>query len=80
MKEIDALVRQRRLHHNGNPVLRWNISCVEVAEDFKGNIFPRKDKDNPQQKIDGLIALLMAMGRRMVLESEGSSEPTLTFV
>ena len=80
MKEIDALVRQRRLHHDGNPVLRWNISCVEVAEDFKGNIFPRKDKDNPQQKIDGLIALLMAMGRRMVLESEGSSEPTLTFV
>jgi phage terminase large subunit-like protein len=80
MKEIDALVRQRRLHHNGNPVLRWNIGCVEVAEDFKGNIFPRKDRDNPLLKIDGLIALLMAMGRRMVLESEGSSEPTLTFV
>jgi len=80
MKEIDALIRQRRLHHNGNPVLRWNVSCCEVAEDFKGNIFPRKDRDNPLQKIDGLIALLMAMGRRMVLESEGSSEPTLTFV
>ena len=80
MKEIDALVRQKRLHHDGNPVLRWNVSCVEVAEDYKGNIFPRKDKDNPQQKIDGLIALLMAMGRRMVLESEGSSEPTLMFV
>jgi len=80
MKEIDALVRQRRLHHNGNPVLRWNIACVEVAEDFKGNIFPRKDRGNPQIKIDGLIALLMAMGRRMALEAEQTSEPTLTFV
>lgn len=80
MKEIDALVRQRRLHHDGNPVLRWNIASCEVAEDFKGNIYPRKDRDNPQQKIDGLVALLMAMGRRMVLESETTSEPTLTFV
>lgn len=80
MKEIDALVRQRRLHHNGNPVLRWNVTSVEVAEDFKGNIFPRKDKDNPLQKIDGLVALLMAMGRRMALEAEETSEPTLTFV
>jgi phage terminase large subunit-like protein len=80
MKEIDALVRQRRLHHDGNPVLRWNVTSVEVAEDYKGNIFPRKDRDNPLQKIDGLVALLMAMGRRMALESEGSSEPTLTFV
>lgn len=80
MKEIDALVRQRRLHHNGNPVLRWNIACVEVAEDFKGNIFPRKDRANPLQKIDGLVALLMAMGRRMALEADQTSEPTLTFV
>lgn len=80
MKEIDALVRQRRLHHDGNPVLRWNIACVEVAEDFKGNIFPRKDRANPLLKIDGLIALLMAMGRRMALEADQTSEPTLTFV
>jgi phage terminase large subunit-like protein len=80
MKEIDALVRQRRIHHDGSPVMRWNISCVEVAEDFKGNIFPRKDRGNPQQKIDGLVALLMAMGRRMVLEADQGGEPTLTFV
>jgi phage terminase large subunit-like protein len=80
MKEIDALVRQRRLHHDGNPVLRWNVACVEVAEDYKGNIFPRKDRDDPQQKIDGLVALLMAMGRRMVIESTPGGEPTLTFV
>ena len=80
MKEIDALVRQRRFHHNANPVLRWNISCVEVAEDFKGNIFPRKDRNNPLMKIDGLIALLMAMGRRMSLEADQPAEPSLTFV
>jgi phage terminase large subunit-like protein len=80
MKEIDALVRQGRFHHNGNPVLRWNVGCVEVMEDFKGNIYPRKDRDDPLQKIDGLVALLMAMGRRISLEAEPESSPTLTFV
>lgn len=80
MKEIDALVRQRRFHHNGNPVLRWNVACVEVMEDFKGNIYPRKDRDDPLQKIDGLVALLMAMGRRMSLEAAPEAAPTLTFV
>jgi phage terminase large subunit-like protein len=80
MKEIDALVRQGRFHHDGNPVLRWNVSCVEVAEDYKGNIFPRKDRNDPLQKIDGLVALLMAMGRRMTLESSPTAEPTISFV
>ena len=80
MKEIDALVRQGRFHHDGNLVLRWNISCVEVAEDYKGNIFPRKDKNDPLQKIDGLVALLMAMGRRMTLDAAPAGEPSLSFV
>jgi phage terminase large subunit-like protein len=81
MKEIDALVRQRRFHHDGNPVLAWNVACVEVLEDFKGNIYPRKDRDDPHQKIDGLVALLMAMGRRMALDAAPSSEtPGLTFL
>lgn len=80
MKEIDALVRQGRLHHNGNDVLRWNVSCVEVLEDFKGNIYPRKDRDNPQQKIDGFIALLSAMGRLMALEAEPVTDPGLSFI
>jgi len=80
MKEIDALVRAGRFHHNGSPVLAWNVSCVEVAEDFKGNIFPRKDRADPTKKIDGLVALLMAMGRRLALELVTDTAPSLTFV
>lgn len=80
MKEIDALVREGRFHHNGNAVLRWNVGCVEVIEDFKGNIYPRKDRNNPAQKIDGFIALLSAMGRLMALEAQPTSEPELAFV
>jgi phage terminase large subunit-like protein len=78
MKEIDALVRDGRFHHNGDPVLAWNVSCVRVQEDMKGNIFPRKDRNDPRQKIDGLVAALMAMGRRMTLDAT-ESKPDISF-
>lgn len=80
MKEIDALVRQHRLHHDANPVLAWNVACVEVLEDMRGNIYPRKDRDDPHQKIDGLVALLTAMGRRMALDATADAAPSLTFI
>jgi phage terminase large subunit-like protein len=39
------------------------ISNVEVKEDYKDNIYPRKSA--PDKKIDGVIALLMAVNRIM---------------
>jgi phage terminase large subunit-like protein len=77
MKELDALVRERRLHHDGNPLLAWCLSCVQVKEDEKGNIFPRKDKSDPRQKIDGVIALLMALGRQMTLDATDTTPEIL---
>ncbi len=76
MKEIEALALEKRLHHTGNPVLTWNVGCVMVQEDFKGNIFPRKDRNDPLVKIDGLIATLMALGRRMYLDAT-DREPSI---
>jgi len=65
MKEFDGLVREGRLHHDANPVMTYCISCVLVQEDFKGNIYPRKDKTDHLKKIDGVVASLMALGRKM---------------
>lgn len=64
MKELDALMREGRLHHDGNPVLRWMVSNVTAKEDFAGNIYPRKEK--PENKIDGVVATLMALNRALV--------------
>jgi phage terminase large subunit-like protein len=69
MKEIEALALQGRLHHDGNPVLAWNVGCVMVQEDYKANIFPRKAKNEPLVKIDGLVAALMGLGRWMFLDA-----------
>lgn len=61
MKQLEALVISGRLHHNGDPVLTWMISNVVAFRDAKDNIYPRKERE--QNKIDGAVALIMAIAR-----------------
>jgi phage terminase large subunit-like protein len=64
MKEILALVKSGRFHHNGCPVLAWEASNVVCETDRKENVYPRKEV--PQNKIDGIISLIQAMNRAML--------------
>lgn len=64
MKELEALVLQGRFHHDGCPVLAWMISNVVCHLDNKDNIYPKKER--PENKIDGVIALIMALARYLV--------------
>lgn len=63
MKELDALTRAGRLHHNGDPILTWMVSNVVCHTDAKENIYPRKER--PENKIDGVVAAITALGRAM---------------
>ena len=63
MKELEALVLQKRFIHNGDPILSWMISNVVCHRDQKDNIYPRKERE--ENKIDGVVALIMALGRVM---------------
>lgn len=69
MKRIAELVLEGKFHHNGDPVLRWMISNVVCHRDAKDNIYPRKPENQEQRKIDGVIALIMAVGRAMVQQA-----------
>ncbi len=61
MKTLEALVLQCRLIHDGDPVLGWMVSNVVAHLDAKDNIYPRKER--PENKIDGIVALIMALSR-----------------
>jgi len=61
MKELEALVLAKRLHHDGNPVLAWCIANTDCKPDRKGGIYPRKANEDENLKIDGLVATLIAM-------------------
>lgn len=68
MKELEVLVRQGRLHHNGDPAMAWMVSNVVCHTDAKDNIYPRKER--PENKIDGPVALIMAIARWTVGEDQ----------
>lgn len=70
MKYLQALMKERRIHFTGNPVTRWMFSNVVAHEDEKQNIFPKKPKDQPTRKIDGVVALIMALGCALAEGSE----------
>jgi phage terminase large subunit-like protein len=53
------LTLSKRLHHNGDPALRWMVSNVTCLRDHKDNIYPRKQR--PEQKIDAVVAALMSL-------------------
>ena len=68
-KHLEALMLKKRIRHGSNPVLRWMASNITVREDPAGNLKP--DKEKSTEKIDGMVALIMALGRAMVeVESE----------
>jgi len=64
-KELEKLATQGALNHGGNEVLRWMCSNVAIKTDPAGNI--KIDKSKSSEKVDGMVALVMAIGGYMAL-------------
>ena len=60
-KELMKLVLEKRVAHGGHPVLRWMMDNVFIRKDPAGNIKP--DKEKSTEKIDGAVAMIMALDR-----------------
>ena len=60
-KDLMRLTLSERLAHGGHPVLRWMMDNVCVKQDPAGNI--KMDKEKSTEKIDGAVALVMALDR-----------------
>lgn len=65
-KEFFRLVLAKMLNHGGNPVLRWMVDNLMVRQDPAGNVKP--DKEKSSQKIDGVVALIMALARAIATD------------
>ena len=60
-KRLMELVLGKEIAHNGNEPLRWMIDNVVVKTDPAGNI--KMDKEKSEERIDGAVALVMALDR-----------------
>lgn len=63
MKTLDGLIMSGKIVHNGDPVLAWMMSNVVSRVDNKDNVFPVKER--LENKIDGAVATIMALGRAL---------------
>lgn len=57
---FERAVLERRMQHNGNPLLRWQAGNVIVETDAAGNRKPTKSKS--LDRIDGIVTAIMASG------------------
>ena len=69
--ELEKLIYEQRLEHFGNPVLKWMFGNVVIVTDTSGNRKP--DKKKSQNKIDGVSALVNAVGEWITFRSESES-------
>ena len=60
MVELEGLVLDRKIIHDGDPVLAWMMSNVKVKH--SGDLMA-PTKDGPEKKIDGVVCLLMCLHR-----------------
>lgn len=60
-EELMKLTLEKKIVHGGNPVLRWMMDNIFIRQDAAGNIKP--DKEKSTEKIDGAVALIMALDR-----------------
>ena len=67
-KHLEALVLSKRLRHGNNPVLSWNMQNVSIEQDAAGNIKPSKARS--KDRIDGVVALILAISRAMLREQK----------
>lgn len=70
MREFERLWTSGKIDHGDDPVMKWMLSNLVARKDVNENMAP--DKKNSMEKIDGPVALLMALGRAMVQEQKGN--------
>jgi len=60
-KHTEKLVMQHSIRHDGNPFVGWQLGNCEVYIDVNGNIKVRKNEADKSAKVDGIIAMIIAM-------------------
>ena len=70
-KELYKLLMEGNINHGGHPVLKWMAQNVVMRQDPAGNIKP--DKEKSVEKIDGIVATIMALDRCIRNKDDDSS-------
>lgn len=76
--DLLQLVKERRFEHGGNPLLRWMADNTVVVQDSIGRWMPSKRK--AKKRIDGMVAMIMALDRAERTLYGAHEEESETFI
>ena len=71
-KQLEAMIYRKDITLLGNPVIRWNFKNVVIYRDPNANI--KLDKARSRNKIDGVVALVDAIGGYLNLTAENNKD------
>jgi phage terminase large subunit-like protein len=77
-KQLLVDVMGNKINHGGHPVLRWCADNLVMVKDANENVRP--DKEKATDRIDGMVALIMAKGRAMFGTAKKEPEHQMFFV
>jgi phage terminase large subunit-like protein len=72
IKNAEVLIKKKLLHHGGHSMLRWMVGNVVVKRDDAENV--KFSKAKAGDKIDGIVAMIMALGEKMTVENSDVSK------
>lgn len=68
-KAFEKFIVDKNITHDGSPVTSWMLGNVSIFTDSSGNI--KVDKGKSKDKVDGVVAMIMALGEYLAWNWEG---------
>jgi phage terminase large subunit-like protein len=68
LTQLEKMILKKQLNHGRNPVIEWMNRNVVIFSDTNGNI--KIDKQKAKEKVDGMVALAMAIGQWMTYKHQ----------
>ena len=60
-KFVEKLILNKQIKHDGNPFVGWQLGNCSLFVDVNANIKVRKNEADKAAKVDGIIAMIIAM-------------------
>jgi phage terminase large subunit-like protein len=73
MRRFEGMMLDREINHGNHPAMTWMANNMVVRYDANMNMAP--DKKSAKDRIDGVVAYLMALGR--AIQKENLPEPSI---
>ena len=77
-KDLYTMVRNKNIIHNNNPVTNWHVRNAITVTDAAGNI--KIDKQKGSNKVDGVVAMVMAIGGYNKDKEDFVEEPSIALL